>query len=89
MPRVLLPDWLAAWANLRTDLLCLPYGDQGLLLRRIDYDEAGGYPDQPLMEDVALGCGRFRPGLGGCSRMLLRVRKNISSRAGCAVGAET
>ena len=45
---------VAAWANLRTDLLCLPYGDQGLLLRRIDYDEAGGYPDQPLMEDVAL-----------------------------------
>jgi len=45
---------VAAWANLRTDLLGLPYGDQGLLLRRIDYDEAGGYPDQPLMEDVAL-----------------------------------
>ena len=45
---------VAAWANLRTDLLCLPYGDQGLLVRRIDYDEAGGYPDQPLMEDVAL-----------------------------------
>ena len=45
---------VAAWANLRTDLMCLPYGDQGLLLRRKDYDAAGGYLDQPLMEDVAL-----------------------------------
>ena len=45
---------VAAWANLRTDLLCLPYGDQGLLLRRKDYDAAGSYLDQPLMEDVAL-----------------------------------
>ena len=46
--------WVAAWANLRSDLFGLPYGDQGLLLRRSDYERAGGYPDQPLMEDVAL-----------------------------------
>lgn len=47
---------VAAWANLRTDVLRLPYGDQGLLLRHKDYDAAGGYLDQPLMEDVALVC---------------------------------
>ena len=52
--RGLAPRWVAAWANLRSDLFGLPYGDQGLLLRRCDYDRAGGYPDQPLMEDVAL-----------------------------------
>ena len=46
--------WVAAWANLRSDLFGLPYGDQGLVLRRCDYDRSGGYPDQPLMEDVAL-----------------------------------
>lgn len=46
--------WVAGWANLRARLFGLPYGDQGLLLRRQDYDAAGGYPDQPLMEDVAL-----------------------------------
>lgn len=46
--------WVAGWANLRTRLFRLPYGDQGLLIRREDYDRAGGYPDQPLMEDVAL-----------------------------------
>ncbi len=32
----------------------MPYGDQGLLLSRADYDAIGGYRDMPLMEDVAL-----------------------------------
>lgn len=44
---------VAAWANLRSRL-GLPYGDQGLLLPRALYADVGGYPDQPLMEDVAL-----------------------------------
>ena len=44
-----------AWgANIRSRLLKAPYGDQGLLVRRSDYEAVGGYPDQPLMEDVAL-----------------------------------
>lgn len=46
--------WVAGWANLRSRLFGLPYGDQGLLVRRAEYDAAGGYPDQQLMEDVAL-----------------------------------
>ena len=45
---------VAAWANLRTDFMRLPYGDQGLLVRRQDYERAGGYLEQPLMEDVAI-----------------------------------
>lgn len=45
---------VAAWANLRARLFGLPYGDQGLLIRRTLYDRVGGYPDIPLMEDVAL-----------------------------------
>lgn len=45
---------VAAWANLRTRHFYLPYGDQGLLLRTKAYQQAGGYPDIPLMEDVAL-----------------------------------
>ncbi|WP_264210363.1 TIGR04283 family arsenosugar biosynthesis glycosyltransferase [Leisingera thetidis] len=52
--RGLMPGWVAGWANLRARLFALPYGDQGLLVRRADYEAAGGYPDQPLMEDVAL-----------------------------------
>ncbi|MEM6491619.1 MAG: glycosyl transferase family 2 [Pseudomonadota bacterium] len=34
--------------------LALPYGDQGLLIARTLYDAVGGFPDQPLMEDVAI-----------------------------------
>jgi len=41
-------------ANVRSGWGGLPYGDQGLLIRREDYDAAGGYPPVPLMEDVAL-----------------------------------
>lgn len=52
--RGLAPRGVAGWANLRSRLFCLPYGDQGLLISRADYDAAGGYPDIPLMEDVAL-----------------------------------
>lgn len=50
----LFPAWVAGWANLRSALFALPYGDQGFLIQRRDYDRCGGYPDQPLMEDVAL-----------------------------------
>ncbi|TLP67216.1 glycosyltransferase [Parasedimentitalea maritima] len=50
----LMPVLVAAWANLRARVFGLPFGDQGLLIRRCDYGAAGGYPDQPLMEDVAL-----------------------------------
>jgi len=46
--------FVAGWANLRAMLFGLPYGDQGLLVSRKEYTLAGGYPDQPLMEDVAL-----------------------------------
>jgi rSAM/selenodomain-associated transferase 2 len=32
----------------------LAYGDQGLLIRRALFQSIGGYPDIPLMEDVAI-----------------------------------
>jgi rSAM/selenodomain-associated transferase 2 len=38
----------------RSRLARLPYGDQGLVLTRTTYHDAGGFPDLPLMEDVAL-----------------------------------
>lgn len=46
--------WVAAWANLRSRIFALPYGDQGLLIARSRLDAVGSVPDQPLMEDVAL-----------------------------------
>ena len=60
---------VAGWANLRTRLFGLPYGDQGLLIRRQLYDELGGFPDVPLMEDVALAraLGRRRIRLLDCA----------------------
>ncbi len=54
----LFPAMVAAWANLRSRVFCMPYGDQGLLIHRDLYEAVGGYPDQPLMEDVAI-CRRL------------------------------
>jgi rSAM/selenodomain-associated transferase 2 len=42
------------WAAWRCRTLGLPYGDQGLLIKRTFYDRVGGYRDLPLMEDVDL-----------------------------------
>ena len=46
--------FVAGWANLRARWFGLPYGDQGLLVRRDVYARIGGYPDIPLMEDVSI-----------------------------------
>lgn len=40
--------------RVREGLWGLPYGDQGLLVRRELFEAVGGYPDIPLMEDVAI-----------------------------------
>lgn len=50
---------LVAW---RCRVLGLPYGDQGLAMARDLYTAFGGFPDQPLMEDVYLArrLGRSR-----------------------------
>jgi len=41
-------------ANLRSRWLGLPYGDQALFMRRQTFDEVGGFPELPMMEDYAL-----------------------------------
>jgi rSAM/selenodomain-associated transferase 2 len=48
------PAWVAGWANFRARVFSLPYGDQGLLITRAEYDAMGGFPGIPLMEDVAM-----------------------------------
>ena len=48
---------IRAWfrlLDLRSEGFGLPYGDQGFALLRRTFDEIGGYPDIPLMEDVEL-----------------------------------
>jgi len=45
---------VAGWANKRSKIFGLPYGDQGLLISRTLYQSIGGYKHIPLMEDVDL-----------------------------------
>lgn len=45
---------VARRANWRARTLGLPYGDQGLLMPRKLYQEIGGYPNTPFMEDVQI-----------------------------------
>ena len=46
--------WLERGVGLRAGLLGLPYGDQALFVRREAFRRLGGFPDWPLMEDVAM-----------------------------------
>jgi rSAM/selenodomain-associated transferase 2 len=39
-------------AHLRAGLLGIPYGDQGIFVRRAVFQAIGGFPETPLMEDV-------------------------------------
>lgn len=55
---------LIAWGvNLRSRWLGLPYGDQALFLRAGTFRRLGGFPDRPIMEDVALVRALKRRGL--------------------------
>ena len=45
-------DGIARWANLRTRLFGLPYGDQGLCCRREVFEKVGGFKKPYMMEDV-------------------------------------
>jgi len=59
------PGWhksaLAFTINLR-NRVGVPYGDQGLFATRAAYLAAGGFPDQPLFEEVPLVHGLRRQG---------------------------
>lgn len=51
MPGLSLVQW---GANRRSSMQGLPYGDQALCLRRDVFDHLGGFPQQPLLEDLEL-----------------------------------
>ena len=40
--------------NLRSRLLSLPYGDQALFMKKSVFQQVGGFPDQPILEDISL-----------------------------------
>lgn len=46
---------IIAWgANLRSQRLQMPYGDQALFVRKEIFAAAGGFPDMPILEDLEL-----------------------------------
>ncbi len=45
---------LGAMINLRSRVRKLATGDQALFVRRVQFDAVGGFPEIPLMEDIAL-----------------------------------
>ncbi len=50
-------SWASAFlpvADLRSRWTHLPYGDQAVSVRRSAFQKVGGFPDQPLLEDVEL-----------------------------------
>jgi rSAM/selenodomain-associated transferase 2/rSAM/selenodomain-associated transferase 1 len=55
----------------RTRWFRLPYGDQGIFVRRVVFEQLGGYHRAPLMEDVDL-VRRLRP-LGRLHRSGLKI----------------
>ena len=50
-------------ASLRSRLTRIPYGDQGIFISRSLFKELGGFPDEPLMEDVGLMSSVKRAGV--------------------------
>lgn len=67
---------VAATANLRTRITNIPYGDQGIFVRRSVFEEIGGFRDFPIMEDVDLM--RRLKKVGGV--VLLKDRVKTSDR---------
>jgi hypothetical protein len=43
--------WVAFWANARTAITRVPYGDQAPFVRRDVYERLGGHPPWPLLDD--------------------------------------
>jgi rSAM/selenodomain-associated transferase 2 len=59
---------IAWFMNHRSRMTGIATGDQGIFVTRALFNEIGGFPDQPLMEDIAL-CARLkRSGPPGCLR---------------------
>ena len=71
--------WVAAWANLRTSLTRIPYGDQAPFVRRDVYERLGGHAPWPFLEDWDFS-RRLRDTEGRARVALLRARVQTSPR---------
>lgn len=59
---------VAMMMNLRSRITGIATGDQAMFMTRAIFDQAGGFPDQPLMEDIEL------------SRRLCRIARPVCLR---------
>jgi rSAM/selenodomain-associated transferase 2 len=63
--------FIAGSMNLRSRLSGIATGDQGIFVARDGFDAVGGFPDIPLMEDIALSRALRRRGRPLCLRTAL------------------
>jgi len=70
-------------ANIRSRLSRIPYGDQSIFIQKNYFDQIGGYPDIPLMEDVEL---MRRIKRRGGQITLLKLKNSTSPRRWHAQG---
>ena len=68
---------IGAIISLRSRMSRVATGDQGIFVRRGVFAELGGYPDIPLMEDVAFSRALKRRGAVAClrSRVITSARR--------------
>jgi rSAM/selenodomain-associated transferase 2 len=66
--------WIAWWANRRSRLARLPFGDQGIFCRRDAYEKSGGFRDLPVCDDLDLVLRLRRVG-----RFVIRPEKTTTS----------
>jgi hypothetical protein len=77
--------WIAWWANLRTRIFRLPFGDQGIFCTREAYEQAGGYPELPVCDDLSFSLRlrripRFRLLRAACVTSARAYRGGAASR---------
>ena len=76
-----------AWAmNVRSRLTCIATGDQGIFIDRRLLAEAGGVPDQPLMEDISLSLALRRLAPPTCLTVRLCTSRRKWARDGLIRG---
>jgi rSAM/selenodomain-associated transferase 2 len=61
-------------ANFRSEFMQLPYGDQGLFLRKETFERLGGFKEWPIMEDF-----EFVSRLKGLGKVVTVDRRTITS----------
>jgi rSAM/selenodomain-associated transferase 2 len=64
---------IAAMMNLRSRLSGIATGDQAMFVTRETFCAVGGFPDQPLMEDIALSEALRRRARPACLRSRVRT----------------